>query len=239
MPMDRIPTPGRVLVVAAHPDDIEFGAAGTIGRWIAEGADVQYLLFTRGDKGSSDPAANPEAIATIREREQRAAAAELGASSVDFLSEADGQVEVSLRLRERVTYAIRRVQPDLVMTHDPTVLFVNNEWVNHPDHRAVGQVVVDAVFPTARDPLNFPEHIAEGLSPWKVGELYLWATNEANRFVDIGDTLDLKLRALARHASQFEDYAEIERWMRQRAEELGERAGYPAAEAFRRVVLAR
>ena len=125
------------------------------------------------------------------------------------------------------------------MSHDPTVLFVNNEWVNHPDHRAVGQVVVDAVFPTARDPLNFPDHRAAGLEPWKVAELFLWSTNEANQLVDIGGTLDRKIAALAHHESQFRSFDEIARWVRRRSEELGERAGYRAAEGFRRVTLAR
>jgi LmbE family N-acetylglucosaminyl deacetylase len=160
-------------------------------------------------------------------------------ASVDFLDEPDGQVEPSLRLRERVTRAIRAVRPEIVMTHDPTVLFVNNEWVNHPDHRAVGVVVVDAVFPTARDPLNFPEHIAAGLSTWKVAELFLWSTNEANQIVDIGATLDRKIAALAQHVSQFRDFESTAGWVRQRAEELGEQVGYRAAEGFRRVSLAR
>ena len=236
---DKLPTPERVLVVAAHPDDIEFGAAGTVARWIAEGATLRYLLMTRGDKGSDDPATDPDRLAEQREREQRAAAAELGVAGVDFLDEPDGQVEPSLRLRERVTYAIRAFQPEIVMGHDPTVLFVNNEWVNHPDHRAVGQVTVDAVFPTARDPLNFGEHLRAGLQPWKVAELYLWSTNEANQIVDISDTLDRKIAALEHHASQFRDFAETAKWLRRRAEELGERAGYRAAEGFRRVMLAR
>ena len=125
------------------------------------------------------------------------------------------------------------------MTHDPTVLFVNNEWVNHPDHRAVGQVTVDAVFPTARDPLNFPEHRSAGVGPWKVAELFLWSTNEANQIVDIGDCLETKVHALSLHASQFHNFDETARWVRRQAEELGERAGYPAAEGFRRVMLAR
>ena len=239
MPNDRLPTPDRVLVVSAHPDDIEFGAAGTVARWVGEGAQVRYLLMTRGEKGSDDPSADPAAIAAVREVEQRAAAAEIGIAGVDFLDEPDGQVEAGLRLRERVTRVIRTFQPEIVMSHDPTVLFVNNEWVNHPDHRAVGMVVVDAVFPTARDPLNFPEHIAAGLSPWKVAELFLWSTNEANQLVDIGDTLERKLAALAHHASQFRDFGETSRWVRRGAEELGERAGYRAAEGFRRVMLAR
>jgi len=239
MPDDKLPTPDRVLVVAAHPDDIEFGAAGTIARWVGEGATVRYLLVTRGDKGSDDPNANVEALVGVREREQRSAAAEIGVERVDYLEEPDGQVEASLRLRERITHAIRAFRPEVVMTHDPTVLFVNNEWVNHPDHRAVGQVTVDAVFPTARDPLNFREHLDAGLEAWKVAELFLWSTNEANQIVDIGATLERKVAALAHHASQFRSFDEIARWVRRRSEELGERAGYRAAEGFRRVTLAR
>jgi LmbE family N-acetylglucosaminyl deacetylase len=239
MPNDRLPSPDRVLVVAAHPDDIEFGAAGTVARWVDAGAEVHYLVITRGDKGTDDPSVAPGELAATREREQRSAAAEIGVSGVDFLDEPDGQVEPSLRLRERVTYAIRAFRPEVVVTHDPTVLFVNNEWVNHPDHRAVGLVTVDAVFPTARDPLNFRQHLDEGLEPWKVAELFLWSTNEANQIVDIGDTVDRKLAALEHHASQFHDFAETARWLRRRAEELGERSGYRAAEGFRRVMLAR
>jgi LmbE family N-acetylglucosaminyl deacetylase len=239
MPNDKLPTPDRVLVVAAHPDDIEFGAAGTVARWVDEGAEIRYLLVTRGDKGSDDASADPGQLGARREQEQRAAAAEIGVRGVDFLEEPDGQVEPSLRLRERITYAIRAFRPEVVMGHDPTVLFVNNEWVNHPDHRAVGTVTVDAVFPTARDPLNFREHLEAGLQPWKVAELFLWSTNEANQIVDISDTLDRKLAALACHASQFHEFGSTERWLRRRAEELGERAGYRAAEGFRRVMLAR
>jgi len=239
MPDDKLPTPERVLVVAAHPDDIEFGAAGTVARWVDEGAAVRFLLVTRGDKGSDDPTTDVAALTVLREREQRAAAAELGVERVDFLDEPDGQVEPSLRLREQITRAIRTFRPEVVMTHDPTVLFVNNEWINHPDHRAVGQVTVDAVFPTARDPLNFPEHLAEGLEAWKVAELFLWSTNEANQIVDIAATIERKIDALGHHASQFRDFGDIARWVRRRSEELGERAGYRAAEGFRRVTLAR
>lgn len=239
MPDDKLPTPDRVLVVAAHPDDIEFGAAGTVARWASEGAEVRYLVVTRGDKGSDDPDTDIGVLTRLREAEQRAAAAELGVQGVDFLDEPDGQVEPSLALRERITYAIRVFRPEVVMTHDPTVLFVNNEWVNHPDHRAVGQVAVDAVFPTARDPLNFRQHLDEGLEAWKVAELYLWSTNEANQLVDIGATIERKIAALAHHASQFRHFDDVGRWVRRRSEELGERAGYRAAEGFRRVTLAR
>jgi LmbE family N-acetylglucosaminyl deacetylase len=239
MPDDKLPTPERVLVVAAHPDDIEFGAAGTIARWTSEGASVRYLVVTRGDKGSDDPEADVRALAELREREQRDAAAEIGVEGVDFLDEPDGQVENTLALRERITYAVRAFRPEIVMGHDPTVLFVNNEWVNHPDHRAVGYATVDAVFPTARDPLNFREHLEAGLGAWKVAELYLWSTNEANQLVDIGETVERKIAALARHASQFRSFDDIARWVRRRSEELGERAGYRAAEGFRRVTLAR
>jgi LmbE family N-acetylglucosaminyl deacetylase len=239
MPTDRLPTPERVLVVAAHPDDIEFGAAGTVARWVHEGASVRYLLVTRGDKGSDDPATDPVELARVREREQRDAAATIGVEGVDFLDEPDGQVEPGLALREHIARAIRAYRPEIVMTHDPTVLFVNNEWVNHPDHRAVGLVTVDAVFPTARDPLNFPEHLEGGLAAWKVAELFLWSTNEANQLVDIGECLEAKVAALSRHASQFRHFEETARWVRRQAENLGERAGYRAAEGFRRVMLAR
>ena len=239
MPDDALPTPARVLVVAAHPDDIEFGAAGTLARWVSEGSEVSYLIATRGDKGSDDPDTDVAELVSRREREQRAAAAELGVESVDFLDEPDGLVEPTLALRERITRAVRGSRPEVVMSHDPTVLFVNNEWVNHPDHRAVGQATVDAVFPTARDPLNFPQHRVAGLEPWKVAELFLWSTNEANQLVDIGATLDRKIAALAHHASQFRSFDDIARWVRRRSEELGERAGYRAAEGFRRVTLAR
>jgi LmbE family N-acetylglucosaminyl deacetylase len=239
VPDDRLPTPDRVLVVAAHPDDIEFGAGATVARWTAEGAAVRYLIATRGEKGSDDPDADIAAVAARREAEQRAAATEIGVEGVDFLDEPDGQVQATLALRERITYAVRSFRPEAVMTHDPTVLFVNNEWVNHPDHRAVGEATVDAVFPTARDPLNFREHLDAGVGPWKVAELYLWSTNEANQIVDIGDTLERKIAALGHHASQFRSFDEIARWVRLRSEELGERAGYRAAEGFRRVTLAR
>ena len=239
MPDDALPTPERVLVVAAHPDDIEFGAAGTVARWVAEGASVRYLLVTRGDKGSDDPDVDVARLSDLRQREQRDAAAAVGVEAVEFLDEPDGQVEASLALRERITRAIRAFQPEVVMTHDPTVLFVNNEWVNHPDHRAVGQVTVDAVFPTARDPLNFRHHLDLGLEAWKVAELYLWSTNEANQLVDIGTTLGAKIEALRRHRSQFRSFDDVARWVRRRSEELGERAGYRAAEGFRRVTLAR
>ena len=163
---DALPTPDRVLVVAAHPDDIEFGAGGTVARWVTEGATVRYLLVTRGDKGSDDPGVDVDALVLTRETEQRAAAAELGVEGVDFLDQPDGQVEATLALRERITFAIRSFRPEIVMTHDPTVLFVNNEWVNHPDHRAVGQVTVDAVFPTARY-VSFNPGIPEPGPPWR------------------------------------------------------------------------
>lgn len=238
MPTDHLPTPERVLVVAAHPDDIEFGAAGTVARWVHEGTSVRYLLVTRGDKGSDDPGADSRELAVVREREQRDAAAVIGVQGVEFLDEPDGQVEPGLVMRERITRVIRAFRPEIVMTHDPTVLFVNNEWVNHPDHRAVGLVTVDAVFPTARDPLNFPDHLRDGMGAWKVAELFLWSTNEANQLVDIGDCIDAKIAALSRHASQFRHFEETARWVRRQAEMLGERAGYSAAEGFRRVLLA-
>ena len=166
----------------------------------------------------------------MRRREAESAAGVIGAAS-EVWEYPDGHLQVTLELRHRIIHQIRTFRPDLVLTHRP------NDY--HPDHRAVGQVAVDAVFPTARDPLNFREHLDQRLQPWKVAELFLWSTNEANQIVDIGDWIDRKIDALAHHASQFHDFGETAKWLRRRAEELGERTGYRAAEGFRRVMLAR
>ncbi len=189
MPDDKLPTPERVLVVAAHPDDIEFGAAGTVARWVGEGADVRYLLATRGDKGSDDPATDVAALAALREREQRAAAAEIGVDGVEFLDEPDGQVEPSLRLRERITHAIRAFRPEVVddaRPHRP----VRQQRVGQPSGPPRGRPGRRST-PSSR-PLAIRstsrEHLEAGLEAWKVAELFLWSTNEANQLVDIAGT---------------------------------------------------
>lgn len=236
--MENAQEPTRVLLVAAHPDDPEFGAGGTVGAWIREGKQVYYLLCTRGDKGTDDPNMLPGRLMEIREQEQRAAAETLGVKQVEFLDFRDGELAPTLSLRGAIVYAIRKLRPLIVVTHDPATIY-GAEFINHPDHRAVGTATLDAVYPTARDRLQFPEHLAEGLQPHKVKEVYLWGTQSPNVWVDISGSFDLKLQALAKHASQIPNLNGLADRMRERARAVGEPQGLALAEAFRRIVMAR
>lgn len=229
----------RALVVVAHPDDAEFGCAGTVAGWTREGHDVVYLVCTRGQKGSSDPLMTSERLAVIREREQRAAAHVLGVREVDFLDYCDGEVVHSLPLRGDIARAIRFYQPDTVITQDPTLLFVGDEFINHPDHRAVGLATIDAIYPTARDRLQFPEHLRDGLAPHRVREIYMFGTEQANHWVDISATIELKVAALRQHESQVGAWDGIAERIQERARLAGESQGLACAEAFRRIVMRR
>lgn len=193
----------RAMVVAAHPDDADFGAAGTAALLSRAGWEVRYLVVTDGSKGSDDPAFTPERLVATREQEQRAAAALLGVMDVRYLGFTDGELVASRALLGAIVREIREFQPYAVYTHDPEPVIINNSFVNHSDHRATGLATVDAVYPAARDRLNFPEHIEAGLQPHKVRELYLWGANEPNFDVDISDMLELKIEALLAHPSQF------------------------------------
>ncbi len=230
--------PVRVLLVAAHPDDPEFGAGGTVGAWTQEGREVYYLLCTRGDKGTDDSNMLPGRLMQIREQEQRAAAAVLGVRQVEFLNFRDGELTPSLDLRGAIVYAIRKVRPEIVVTHDPATIY-GNEFINHPDHRAVGTATLDAVYPTARDRLQFPEHLAAGLQPHKVKEVYLWGSQAPNAWVDISKSFDLKVQALLKHLSQIPAPDGLVDRMRERARTIGEPQKLELAEAFRKITMAR
>jgi LmbE family N-acetylglucosaminyl deacetylase len=193
----------RALVVAAHPDDADFGAAGTAHLLAQAGWEVRYLVVTDGSKGSDDPAFTPEQLVATREQEQRAAAELLGLLDVRFLGYTDGELSYSRALLGDIVREIREFQPFAVYTHDPEPVIIRNSFVNHADHRTTGLATVDAVYPAARDRLNFPEHIAAGLHTHKVRELYLWGPNEPNFDVDITSIVDLKIQALLAHPSQF------------------------------------
>ena len=223
----------RALVVAAHPDDADFGAGGTAALLARAGWEVRYLVVTDGSKGSDDPAFTPETLVAARAEEQRVAAAHLGVMDVRFLGYTDGELVSSRELLGRVTREIREFQPFAVYTHDPEPVIIQNSFVNHNDHRVTGLATVDAVYPTARDRLNFPEHLAEGLATHKVRELYLWGANQPTFTVDITPVLDAKIEALLLHASQFTD--EIVPYIRERWVD----AQGHAIEQFRRVVLFR
>ncbi len=193
----------RALVVAAHPDDADFGAAGTAALLARAGWDVRYLVVTDGSKGSEDPAISQPDLVAMRAEEQRAAAAILGVRDVRFLGHTDGELVWSHALIGEIVREIREFRPFAVYTHDPEAVIINNSFVSHSDHRATGLATVDAVYPAARDRLNFPEQIAEGLQPHKVRELYIFGGNESNFSVDITDVIETKIAAMLAHTSQF------------------------------------
>jgi len=194
----------RAMVVAAHPDDADFGAAGTAHLLAQAGWEVRYVVVTDGSKGSDDPSHTPAQLVTMRAQEQRDAAQLLGVQSVGFLGFTDGELVRDLVLLEAVVREIREFQPFAVYTHDPEPVIIRNGFVNHSDHRATGLATVDAVYPAARDRLNFPQHLEQGLAPHKVRELFLWGANESNFEVDITDVLETKIASLVAHDSQFD-----------------------------------
>jgi LmbE family N-acetylglucosaminyl deacetylase len=235
-PPDTGDRPKVALVVAAHPDDADFGAAGTAHLWTKEGWEFYYLVCTDGSKGSDDPAMTSDRLIPMRRREQRAAAEVLGVKDVYFLEGfVDGEMEYSRRLLGEVTRHIRMLKPYAVFCHDPTQIIVRNTFVNHSDHRAAGLAAVDAVYPTARDRLNFPEQIEEGLETHKVKEIFIWTAEQPNFTVDISDAVETKIQALLRHTSQFGEGDEFLKFVRERWK--GEDGRY--TERFRRVVLPR
>ena len=194
--------PQRVLVMMAHPDDIEFGVAGTVAAWTRKGVEVIFCLITDGAAGSNDPDVNLAELIRTRQAEQRAAAAVLGVSEVHFLGYPDGTLEPTLGLRRDLTRLIRRLRPDRVVAQDPATIFVRRGYINHPDHRAAGEAALYAVFPSAETRPIFPELLTEGLEPHKVKDLYLALTLEPDTWVDISDTFEDKIEALVQHRSQ-------------------------------------
>lgn len=218
------------MVLVAHPDDADFMCAGSVARWAREGCEVHYVLCTDGSAGSNDPAATREQMREVRAREQRAAADVLGVKSVTILGELDGMLEVTLATRRKVCREVRRLRPQVLVAPDPTRLWSGSGYINHSDHRAAGHLALSAVMPDAPTRPMFPELLDEGLEPFEVPNLWLSA-EEADTFVDITDTIDLKLEALACHISQEAEAAAP--WVRERARELGERAGVEYAEGFK------
>jgi LmbE family N-acetylglucosaminyl deacetylase len=218
------------LVLFAHPDDAEFMCGGTVARWVREGCEVHYVVVTDGSAGSNEPGVTREELRPIRDREQRAAAEVLGVKTVTFLGEVDGMLEVSLDTRRKVTREVRRLRPDVIVAPDPSRLWFGNVYINHSDHKVAGMLALSAVMPDAPTRLMFPELLDEGIEPFEVPNLWL-SSNEPDTFVDISETLEIKLKALAQHESQGVEDAEPR--VRERARELGEQAGYEYAEGFK------
>lgn len=220
-----------ILVVAAHPDDIEFGLAGSVARWTAEGHTVVYCIVTDGAAGSNAADVDLAALVETRRREQIEAAALVGVDDVRFLGFVDGTLQPTLELRRTLTRLIREVKPYRVVCQDPTTVFFSSFYINHPDHRAAGEATLYAVFPSAETRPVFPELIGEGYEPHKVSELYLDLSLQPDTYIDISDTLERKIAAILVHRSQVGP--EAEQWARQWAAEAGEKAGVAFAEAFR------
>ena len=224
--------PVDVMVITPHPDDAEFGVAGTVVGWTSEKKEVVYVVCTSGDKGTSDPAMKTEVMASIREQEQVAAANLLGVKEVVFLRHKDQTLEDTPEFRKEIVCLIRMYKPEIVVTADPYRRYI---W--HRDHRITGQVTLDAVFPYARDYHSYPDLIKEGLQPHKVKEVWLWGSEQPNHRSDVTATYDIKLAALRCHKSQVEDRqsSEMEEWLRQRHTAMAEGEEYELAEAFYRV----
>jgi len=229
-----VKAPVDILVITAHPDDAEYGVAGTVARWVREGRSVAYVLCTSGEKGTTDRALTPEKLAVIREQEQRAAAEILGVREVDFLRYPDQSIEDTPELRKHIVQIIRAYRPHTVVTTDPYRRYV---W--HRDHRNIGQVVLDAAFPFARDHGAYPDLLEKGYEPHKIKELWFFGAEDVNHYSDIAETFDLKLAALKCHASQMRELniEDLNEWMRARYRNLAKDSDYELAEAFHRVKL--
>jgi len=228
-------TTGRVLVIAAHPDDPEFLAGGTVARLARDGREIAYVIVTNGNKGSGDRSVTSVELIPIREEEQRRAARVLGVQSVEFLGYEDGQLEDARDLRLDISREIRRWRPDLIITLNPYRTYSNFPgW--HRDHRTTARVVLDCVYPLARDHLSFPELLPD-YEPHKVREVYLIQWEQPRLTIDITNTMDLKLEAIRCHGSQVSDFNAFETRMRDRAAILGKEKGYSYAEGFDHIVV--
>jgi LmbE family N-acetylglucosaminyl deacetylase len=225
----------RAMVVFAHPDDAEFGSSGTAARLTREGKEVIYVVTTDGSKGSSDPDMSAEKLIAIRKQEQCEAARILGVGEVSFLNFPDGILEPTIELRKAITACIRRYKPDVVITPSPSRDLSMGLFVQHPDHLATGEATLAAIYPCARDRMTFPDLLAQGLEPHAVREVWIVGTSAADHFVDISETIDVKVQALLAHASQVSE--ETGERMRQRGQQLGEAHGMGYAEGYKRIQL--
>jgi LmbE family N-acetylglucosaminyl deacetylase len=225
----------RVMFVAAHPDDPEFLAGGTIAGMVKDGREVRYVIVTNGNKGSGNRSVTSDQLVPIREAEQRRAATVLGVAHVEFLGYEDGELEDTRDVRRDITRQMRRWRPDLIITLNPRRTYDHfAHW--HRDHRTTGRVVLDCVYPLARDRLAFPELLPE-YDPHTVREVYVIQWEQPRLVIDITATMDLKLEAIRCHASQVGDFKALEDRMRNRAATLGKDKGYSYAEGFEHIVV--
>ncbi len=231
--------PLRALVISAHPDDVDFGCAGTLARWAGEGAEIVYAICTSGEKGSDDPCVTQPELMRIREKEQIAAAEVVGAKEVIFLRKPDGELQASLEFRGELVRIIRQCRPDILLTHDPANRAFDNQYLFHADHRVTGESVFDAAYPAALNRNFFPAQLMEGSHPHAVSTMYFFGTAQPNTWVDIEPTLDLKIKALRCHASQITEPERMEKFVRTWFGAWGQEKGLVYAERFRRLQIFR
>jgi LmbE family N-acetylglucosaminyl deacetylase len=229
--------PNRFMVIAAHPDDADFGPAATASKWIDAGSAGWLVCCTSGDQGGEDPDLDPMQLALTREEEQRRASEIVGYAGITFLHQPDGALANDLPLREQLVREIRTFRPDAVLTHDPDVTAYGRGGINHTDHRAAGIAAIDAVYPAARNPMAFPKLARNGLAPHRVRRIYLFWPNQADTWIDVSTTLDRKIRALREHPSQLKHPEELDERILRSAAETGSAIGAEAADAFRLVVI--
>ncbi len=231
--------PKSAMSIHAHPDDQDFTVAGTLAKWARAGCEIVSVIITSGDSGSNDPSKNADykpVLARIREDEQQAANKVLGVKDTIFLRYADGELVPSIQLRKDLTRLIRRHKPEVVVTGDPSGWFYGNEYINHPDHRAAAEAATYAVFPSAGTRMIFPELLDENLLPHNVKRLYIYSNEKPDTWIDIGDTLDIKIEALKKHVSQGDTH-DVDQWIREWAEDHGKEKGIKYSEAFRVMIL--
>lgn len=227
----------RILVVSAHPDDVDFGVAGSIATWTAAGIDVSYCMVTDGDAGGSDLELPRPEMARIRREEQTAAAATVGVTDLHWLAYPDGRLQPTIELRRDISRVIRSVRPQRVVCQSPERIW-DRVYASHPDHLAAGEAAVSAVYPDARNPFAHPELLADGFEPWTVPQLWLMAHPESDVYVETTDTIDKKISALLCHVSQIPDPPGIDQRIREWGATIGASVGLPdgrTAEAFKAI----
>ena len=234
--MSTFYSPKSAMVIVAHPDDIEFSSVGTIARWVEAGTRVAYVLCTSGEVGIAEAGMTKEKATQIREKEQLAAAAVVGVKDVTFLREPDGMLQPTLELRKKLVREIRRFKPEIVICGDPTIVWAGDTYINHPDHRAAATAALDAIFPAAGQPNLFEELAEENLTAHKPRKVYVTGWNGTDLFVNIEDTIDIKIAALREHKSQMKDW-DLEPRIKEWAAERGKGKDMAYAEGFRVVTL--
>ncbi len=232
--MGKNNVPASAMVIIAHPDDAEFVVAGTVAAWTQAGSRVTYVVCTDGNSGSHEPGMTREKLAEIRRAEQRAACDTLGVSDVVFLGYDDGQLQPTLDLRRDLVRVMRQYKPEVVITWDPTAMFADDGYVNHPDHRAAAQAALDAAVPASAMPLLWPEVGA----PHRVRQVYVFGNDEPNTWVDVTETIEQKIAALKHHTSQMGDWDPTE-MIREWGAEVGKEKGLAHAESYRVITLER